>query len=219
MRGQVVQHDMDLEVTGHVQIDPLEEREHVLGGVTLAGLVQHLAGSDVHRREQDDGAVALVVMGHRAGPARLERQRRLSPIQRLARRLLVEAEHHRPLRRIQIEANDIDELVFEAGIVCNVSSTIASIVAWGISGLRPRPDAIDPTASNLRRHRRTVSGVVAHSRAIASFAAPSATNNKADACITQRCGSDDDPAIRSNSTRCSRDTFNGGAITNGVLPP
>ena len=57
---------------------------------------------------------------------------------------------------------------------------MASIVACGIDGLRPRPGAIDPTdgsippASNFARHRRTVSDVVAHSRAIASFAAPSA---------------------------------------------
>ena len=57
--------------------------------------------------------------------------------------------------------------------------------------LAPRPGAIDPTASrpppsNLRRHRRTVSGDVPHSRAIASFATPSAANTNADACTTTR---------------------------------
>jgi hypothetical protein len=34
--------------------------------------------------------------------------------------------------------------------VCNVSDTIASIVDAGISGLRPRPGAITPTAATHR---------------------------------------------------------------------
>jgi hypothetical protein len=50
--GQVVQHDMHVEIGGHVEIDPLEEREHVSAGVASAGVVQHLAGGDVHRREK-----------------------------------------------------------------------------------------------------------------------------------------------------------------------
>jgi hypothetical protein len=91
-----------------------------------------------------------------------------------------------------------------SGTVCRVSSTIASITSWAICGLRPRPAAIDPTAltppaSNFARHRRTVSGVVEHARAIASFASPSAANNNALACTTQRCGNDVERAIRSNS--------------------
>ena len=71
---EVVQHDVHVEVLGDVEVDQLEERQHVVGGVALAGVVQDLAGADVHRGEQVDGAVALVVMGHRPGPARLHRQ-------------------------------------------------------------------------------------------------------------------------------------------------
>ena len=82
-----------------------------------AGVVEHLAGGDVQRGEQIGGAVALVVMGHRPGPARLHRQRRLGAVQCLALGLLVEAEHHGPLRRVQVQADDIDELLLEAGVV------------------------------------------------------------------------------------------------------
>jgi hypothetical protein len=44
--GQVVQHDM------HVEIG-----EHVGAGVASAGVVQHLSGGDDRRRERVDGAV------------------------------------------------------------------------------------------------------------------------------------------------------------------
>ena len=110
-----------------------------------------------------------------------------------------------------------------SGVECSVSSTIASTVSWGISGLRPRPGPMAPTASvppasNLWRHRRTVSGVVEHSRAIASFAAPSAASSRADAWTTIRWGSEGDFAIRSSSERCLRDTRRRGAVITGMLP-
>lgn len=34
-------------VAGDVQVDQLEERQHVLAGVALAAVVEHLAGGDV----------------------------------------------------------------------------------------------------------------------------------------------------------------------------
>jgi hypothetical protein len=55
--GQVVQHDMHVEIGEHVEIDQLEEREHVGAGVASAGVVQHLSGGDDRRRERVDGAV------------------------------------------------------------------------------------------------------------------------------------------------------------------
>ena len=52
-----------------MQVDELEERQHILGPVcAFSGVVEDFAGGDVHRREQVGGAVALVVMGHRPGP-------------------------------------------------------------------------------------------------------------------------------------------------------
>ncbi len=101
----------------HVQVDPFEERQHIVGRVLLAGLVQDLTGPDVQRGEQIDGAVAFVVMGHGLRPPGFERQRRLGAIQRLALGLLVEAEHRRSFRRIEIQADDINEFLLEARIV------------------------------------------------------------------------------------------------------
>src|SRR3954447_18043654 len=72
----------------------------------------------VERR--DHRAVALVVVGHRAGPPRFHRQAGVGPVQRLALRLLIEAEHRRPYRRVQVQPNNIDELVLEPGIVADL---------------------------------------------------------------------------------------------------
>jgi len=98
-----------------------------------------------------------------------------------------------------------------SGTVCNVSCTIASIVAAGISGLRPRPGAITPTPStpaarNRSRHAATVFGYVPSSFAVKRTDRPSANANNAFACTTCRCGNTDDRAIRSNSTQAPADT-------------
>src|SRR4051794_10811920 len=100
VRGQVVQHDMHTQPARYGRVDLLEEPQHVATLVGLAEVGEYLPGREVHRREQVDRAVALVVVGHRAGASRLERQRRLRPVQGLALGLLVEAEHRRPYRRV-----------------------------------------------------------------------------------------------------------------------
>ena len=41
-------------------------------------------------------------------------------------------------------------------------------------------------------------------RSIAAFASPSAANNNAELCATQRCDNDGERAIRSSSARCTR---------------
>jgi hypothetical protein len=88
--------------------------------VTFLQAGDDLAGGEVHRREQVDSAVAFVVVGHRAGPAPLHRQRGLGAIQRLALGLLVEAEYHRPRWRVEIQADHIDQLLLEQRIVTDL---------------------------------------------------------------------------------------------------
>ena len=96
----------------------LKNAQHVVGGVAASAVVEDLAGGDVQRGEQVGGAVALVVMGHRAGPAGLAAAGDgwvRSSAWTLG--LLIEAEHHRPLRRVQVQPDDIDQLLFEARVV------------------------------------------------------------------------------------------------------
>ena len=113
---QVVQHDVDVEVGGGVQVDPLEEGEHVFPSVAAAGLVEHLAGGDVQGGEQVQRAVPFVVMGEGAVAARHHGKRRLGAVQGLDLGLLVEAEHRGPLRGVQVQADHVDELGLEVGV-------------------------------------------------------------------------------------------------------
>src|SRR6185312_16162953 len=119
VRGEVVQDDMHIQIARNRGIDLFEKPQHVGTGMALAQIGQDLAGGDVERREQIDRAVALVIMGHRPRPARLHRQRRLGAVQRLTLGLLVEAEHRRPGRRIQVQAHHIDQLLLEPRVVAD----------------------------------------------------------------------------------------------------
>ena len=99
-----------------VQVDPFEEREHVVAGVAFAGLGEDLAGGDVEGGEQVDGAVSLVVVGEGAVAARAHRQRRLGAVEGLYLGLFVEAEHHSALWRVHVQPDHVGELGLEVGI-------------------------------------------------------------------------------------------------------
>jgi hypothetical protein len=51
VRREVVEHHMNLQITGNVEIDELEKPQHVGGLVTLPAVVEDLPGPDVHRRD------------------------------------------------------------------------------------------------------------------------------------------------------------------------
>src|ERR1019366_6747859 len=113
----VVKDQVDLQALGDLAIDRPQELQELDVAVTRKALTDHRPGQDIQRGEQRRGPVALVVMSHRAGPARLDRQRRLGAVQRLDLALLVHAKDDRVLRRVQIQADDIDELLLKAGVV------------------------------------------------------------------------------------------------------
>ena len=60
--------------------------------------------------------MAGVVVGMPLGPARLQRQERLRPVQGLDLTLLVDAEHQRPIGRVEVEADDVADLVNKEGV-------------------------------------------------------------------------------------------------------
>jgi len=55
---------VDTEALRHRGVDLLEESQDVRSGEALVSAGEDLAGRDVHRREQVDGAVAFLVVGH-----------------------------------------------------------------------------------------------------------------------------------------------------------
>ena len=66
-------------------------------------------------------------MGHGAEPARLDRQSGLGAVERLDLRLLVDREHHRMRRRIDVQADDVPELGSEGGIL----DSLKAFKRWG----------------------------------------------------------------------------------------
>jgi hypothetical protein len=72
---------------------------------------------DVQRSEERGGAMALAIMGHGGGSPLLERQARPGPVQRLDLRLLVDAEHYRPVWRVEVEPDNLGDLRLEHRVV------------------------------------------------------------------------------------------------------
>src|SRR5215210_3530223 len=113
----VVEHEVNVETLGHLAVDDLEKEEEFL--VAVAGQAQpgDLAGGGVEGGEESGGAVALVVVGHGARPALLDGKAGLGAVQGLDLALLVDAEHHGTLGRIEVEPDHIDQLLLEARVV------------------------------------------------------------------------------------------------------
>jgi Voltage gated chloride channel len=111
---------------------------------------QDFAGRDVERGEQIERAIPDVVVGPPFGLANVQGQDRLGPLERLNLRLLVEGEHHRVVRRIHIQADDIPNLIDELG----VGRHLERLRDVRFEPKRP-PDAADHrvTHPGLRCHR------------------------------------------------------------------
>ena len=114
--GIVVEDDVDQLAGRDRRARRVEEADELLVAMALHAAADHLAVEHVERGEQGRRAVALVVVGHRAGLARLHRQARLRPVERLDLAFLVDREHDGVRRRVDIEPDDVVELGGEVGI-------------------------------------------------------------------------------------------------------
>ena len=61
--------------------------------------------------------MALIVVGHGGGAALLERQPGLGPVECLNLRLLIHAQHDGPVRRVEIQPDDLGDLSLEHRII------------------------------------------------------------------------------------------------------
>src|ERR1035437_1847289 len=87
--------------------------------------------------------MSLVVMGHGAGTTRLHRQPRLGAVESLDLALLIDAEHDRVLRRVEVEPDDVGQLLQEAGIV----RQLEGLNPVGLEAMIP-PDPVDRIRAN-----------------------------------------------------------------------
>ena len=108
--GGVVVEDHVHELSGgHLRLNSIQEADELLVTMALHAPADHLAFEYVESSEQRRCAVALVVVGHRAGAALLHRQARLGAVERLDLRLLIDREHDGMSRRIDVEPDNITQ--------------------------------------------------------------------------------------------------------------
>ena len=122
---------------GHRGLDRVEEADEFLVTVALHAAAEHRAVQDVERGEQRGGAVADIVVGHRPGLARLERQPRLCAIEGLNLAFLVDREHDRMPRWRHVKPDDVRELGDELG----VTAALEAAQTMGLQ-LVGRPDPL-----------------------------------------------------------------------------
>jgi hypothetical protein len=85
--------------------------------MAFADPAQLLRSIHIERCEQRGGAMALIVVGHGGGAALLERQPGLGPVECLNLRLLIHAQHDGPVRRVEIQPDDLGDLSLEHRII------------------------------------------------------------------------------------------------------
>ena len=103
-------------LAGNLTLDSIEKADEFDVAVALHAAADHGAVEQAERSEQGGGAVPLVVVRHRLAAPRLDRQSGLGAVERLDLALLIKREHHRMVRRIDIEPDDVGEFRGKAGI-------------------------------------------------------------------------------------------------------
>lgn len=115
--GVVVEHDVDVAGSLHRPVDPAEEAQELLCAVARHAVADDQTRLHVERREQGGGAMAPVVVGHGRRAPLLQRQPGLRPVQRLDLGFLVDAQHDRTVRRVEVEPHDLGDLGLEHRVV------------------------------------------------------------------------------------------------------
>ena len=149
--GVVIENQVDVARFLHGPVDAAQETQELPGAVAWHAFPDDQARFDVQRGEERGGAMALVVMGHRRGAALLQGQPGLGAVERLDLRLLVDTEHHSPIRRIEIEADDLSDLLLEHRVVRDLEPLHDMRLQPGI---RPYPPDARRRYAHRLGHRR-----------------------------------------------------------------
>jgi len=122
--GGVVVHDhVDLLFGRDDVVDDAQKLQPLLMAVPVVAHGDHFALQRIESSQQRGRAVALVVVSHGAAAALLHRQARLGAVQSLNLALLVGAQDDGVLRRVQIQAHNIFQLLDELRIVAELEGS------------------------------------------------------------------------------------------------
>lgn len=117
VRGEIVEHDMDVQLARNGCFNLNEELLELYRSMSRVALSEDFAGCGVERSKQVSRSMANVVVGLSFGLAQTHRQDRLSTLERLNLRFLVNAQHDRVVRRVHIQANNVAYLFDELRVL------------------------------------------------------------------------------------------------------
>ena len=142
----IVEDGVDHLAGRHRALDGIQKTDEILVPVALHAAADHRALEHVERGEQRGRAVALVVVRHGPGLARLQRQARLGPVQGLDLRFFVDRKDDRVLGRGHVQADDVLELGGKLGVARALEGADAMRLQ-----LMARPDPLDRSQGDAGR--------------------------------------------------------------------
>ena len=116
----VVEDEMKIQRGFRRPIDLLKKSDEFFGAMPLGDSSHDFARHDVESRIETSCAVALVVVGSALDLPRPEREHRLGSVEGLDLGLLVDREDHGIVRRMQVQADDILNLLRKLGIFADL---------------------------------------------------------------------------------------------------
>src|SRR5882757_8539569 len=130
----------------HLRLNGVQEADELLETMALHTLANDLAFEDIESSEQRRGAMALVVVGHRAGSAFLHRQAGLGAVQRLDLRFFIDREDDGMGGRIDIKPDNVAQLVDEPRVVGKLELMDPVRLETSVRQMRWTELALIPTA-------------------------------------------------------------------------
>jgi len=122
MGGVIVADDLQGELLRRLTVQPLKEFQPLFVAMPRHRLGNLRPIQRVQGCEQCGCPVPLVVVGHRAAAALLQRKPRLASVQGLDLRLLIDTQDDGVIWRIQIQAHDFHQLLFKMGIITDLET-------------------------------------------------------------------------------------------------
>lgn len=114
--GRVVEHEVHVEIVWDGRLNLIEEGPKLNRTMPACAAADHRPGLHVEGGEQVGRTLATIIVGSVLRLAGSHRQHRRRARQRLDLRLLIDAQHYGTMRRSQVQADHVPDLVDEGGI-------------------------------------------------------------------------------------------------------
>src|SRR5271169_770200 len=123
----------------------MEKLDELFDAMARQATTNDLAVEDIEGGKQGGGSVPLVIMRLAFRQSRPQGQKRSGSIQRLDLALFIDEEYQGPVRRVEIQANDVPHLVFKLRILGNLE-------LLDRVGLDTFLDLVDLQSSSANKH-------------------------------------------------------------------